>query len=168
MSASTSAATTSSLPTSENGAARDHVKVLHVITRMIVGGAQENTLLSVEGLGAMDRYDVTLVSGIDKGPEGELLSRARQTTRLIVIPELGRSISPLADLVAFWKLYQLIRRERFDIVHTHSSKAGVLGRLAAWLAGTPIIVHTLHSLVFHEYQPWIVNQGLRLIKRVLS
>jgi glycosyltransferase involved in cell wall biosynthesis len=135
---------------------------------MIVGGAQENTLLSVEGLDAMDRYDVTLVSGVDNGPEGELLSRARRTTRLIVIPELGRSISPWADLVAFWKLYRLIRSERFQIVHTHSSKAGVLGRLAAYLAGTPIIVHTLHSLVFHDYQPQSVNLGLRLIKRALA
>ncbi len=144
------------------------MKVLHVITRMIVGGAQENTLLSVEGLAAMDRYDVTLVSGVDDGPEGELLSRARRTTRLIVIPELGRSISPWADLVAFWKLYRLIRRERFQIVHTHSTKAGVLGRLAAYLAGTPIIVHTLHSLVFHDYQPRLVNLALRLVKRALA
>jgi glycosyltransferase involved in cell wall biosynthesis len=135
---------------------------------MIVGGAQENTLLSVEGLDAMDRYEVTLVSGVDNGPEGELLSRARRTTRLIVIPELGRSISPWADLVAFWKLYRLIRRERFQIVHTHSSKAGVLGRLAAYLAGTPLIVHTLHSLVFHDYQPRSVNLALRLIKRALA
>lgn len=144
------------------------MKVLHVITRMIVGGAQENTLLTVEGLDAMDRYDVTLVSGLDDGPEGELLSRARRTTRLIVIPELGRSISPWADLVAFWKLYELIRRERFEIVHTHSSKAGVLGRLAAYLAGTPIIVHTLHSLVFHDYQPRAVNLALRWTKRALA
>jgi glycosyltransferase involved in cell wall biosynthesis len=168
MSASTSVATTSSSPTSDNGTGQRPVKVLHVITRMIVGGAQENTLLSVEGLDAMDRYDVTLVSGVDDGPEGELLSRARRTTRLIVIPELGRSISPRADLVALWKLYRLMRRERYDIVHTHSSKAGVLGRIAAYLAGTPIIVHTLHSLVFHDYQPRAVNLALRLVKRALA
>jgi glycosyltransferase involved in cell wall biosynthesis len=168
MNALTSAATTSSSLRSNTGAPGGRVKVLHVITRMIVGGAQENTLLSVEGLDAMDRYDVTLVSGVDNGPEGELLSRARRTTRLIVIPELGRSISPWADLVAFWKLYRLIRHERFQIVHTHSSKAGVLGRLAAYLAGTPIIVHTLHSLVFHDYQPRSVNLALRLIKRSLA
>ncbi len=85
-----------------------------------------------------------------------------------MIPELGRSISPWADLVALWKLYRLIRRERFEIVHTHSSKAGVLGRLAAFLAGTPMIVHTLHSLVFHDYQPRAVNLALRLIKRALA
>ena len=107
------------------------IRVLHIITRMIVGGAQENTLLSVEGLDKLPEYEVTLASGVDNGPEGELLSRARTTTRLVIIPELGRDISPLADLKAFWKLYRVIKRGRYHIVHTHSSKAGVLGRIAA-------------------------------------
>jgi len=135
---------------------------------MIVGGAQENTLLSVEGLDAMPEYDVTLISGIDKGKEGELLSRARETTKLIVVPEMVRSINPFADLKAFWRLYRLIKEGRYHIVHTHSSKAGVLGRLAAWLAGTPIIVHTLHSLVFHDYQPWLVNRAWWLAKKICA
>ena len=67
----------------------DTIRVLHIITRMIVGGAQENTLLSVVGLDAMREYDVTLISGIDKGREGEMLSQARQTSHLIVLPEMG-------------------------------------------------------------------------------
>jgi glycosyltransferase involved in cell wall biosynthesis len=142
--------------------------VLHVITRLIVGGAQENTLLSVEGLDRMPEFEVTLVTGVDYGPEGDLLERARRTTRLIVIPEMARAISPLADVIALWKLYRLMRRNRYDIVHTHSSKAGVLGRVAAWLAGTPIIVHTLHGLVFHDYQPWIVNRALLAIKKLCA
>ncbi len=144
------------------------IRVLHIITRMIVGGAQENTLLSVVGLDAMPEYDVTLVSGIDKGKEGEMLSQARETTKLIVLPEMGRSINPFSDLVAFWKLYKLIRAGRYHIVHTHSSKAGVLGRLAAWFAGTPLIVHTLHSLVFHDYQPRIVNRAWRITKKICA
>jgi len=144
------------------------LRVLHIITRLIVGGAQENTLLSVEGLDKLSEYEVTLATGIDNGPEGDLLERARRTTRLIVIPELGRSISPFADLKAFWKLYRLIRNGRYHIVHTHSSKAGVLGRIAAKLAGTPIIVHTLHSLVFHEYQPWVVNRLWRAVKKLCA
>lgn len=144
------------------------IRVLHVITRMIVGGAQENTLLSVEGLDKLPEYEVTLASGVDNGPEGELLTRARETTRLVIIPELGRDISPAADLAAFWKLYRLIKRGRYHIVHTHSSKAGVLGRVAAKLAGTPLIVHTLHSLVFHEYQPWAVNKTWRAVKKVCA
>ena len=141
------------------------IRVLHIITRMIVGGAQENTLLSVEGLDRLPEYEVTLASGIDRGREGELLSRARETTRLIVVPEMGRNINPFSDLVAFWKLYRLIRQGRYHIVHTHSSKAGVLGRWAAYLAGTPLIVHTLHSLVFHDYQPWLVNRAWWLAKK---
>lgn len=135
---------------------------------MIVGGAQENTLLSVEGLDKMPEYEVTLVSGIDRGREGELLSRARENTHLLIIPEMGRSINPFSDLLSFWKLYRLIKKGRYHIVHTHASKAGVLGRVAAWLAGTPLIVHTLHSLVFHEYQPWIVNRTWWLVKKICA
>lgn len=135
---------------------------------MIVGGAQENTLLSVVGLDAMPEYDVTLLSGVDIGREGELLSQARETANLIVLPEMGRNIDPFSDLIAFWKLYKLIKAGRYHIVHTHSSKAGVLGRLAAWIAGTPIIVHTLHSLVFHDYQPWLVNRAWWLSKKACA
>ena len=65
-------------------------KVLHIITRLIVGGAQENTLLSVEGLDRMPEFEVTLVTGVDKGPEGDLLARARRTTRLVIVD--GRSV----------------------------------------------------------------------------
>ena len=112
------------------------IRVLHIITRMIVGGAQENTLLSVIGLDAMPEYEVTLVSGIDRGREGELLSEARAKTHLLIVPEMGRSINPFSDLVAFWKIYRLIKKGRYHIVHTHASKAGVLGRIAAWMAGS--------------------------------
>lgn len=143
-------------------------RVAHIITRMIVGGAQENTLLSVEGLDAYEQYEVTLISGVDDGPEGSLLPRAKETTRLIVIPELVRSVAPWTDLKALRKLYRVLRAGRYHIVHTHSTKAGVLGRIAAKMARTPIIVHTLHSLVFHDYQPWIVNRALRLVKKMLA
>ncbi|MPZ17077.1 MAG: glycosyltransferase [Luteitalea sp.] len=142
------------------------VRVLHIITRMIVGGAQENTLLSVEGLDRLPEYDVTLVSGVDRGPEGDLLVRARNSTKLAIVPELGRAVSPLADLVALWKLYRLIRAGRYHIVHTHSSKAGVLGRIAAKAAGAPLIVHTVHGLAFHDYQSWLVNRLWWLTERM--
>lgn len=144
------------------------VRVLHIITRLIVGGAQENTLLSVEGLDKLPEYEATLVTGVDNGPEGDLLERAHRTTRLLIVPELCRNINPFADFIAFWKLYRLIRNGRYHIVHTHSSKAGVLGRLAAKLAGTPIVVHTLHSLVFHDYQPWLVNRMWWAVKKLCA
>ncbi len=144
------------------------LRVLHVITRLIVGGAQENTLLTAEGLDRMPEYDVALATGIDRGPEGDLIDRAEKSIALILVPEMGRSINPFSDLIALWKLYRIIRRGRYHIVHTHSSKAGVLGRIAAKLTGTPIIVHTLHSLVFHEYQPWIVNRTWRVVKKICA
>jgi glycosyltransferase involved in cell wall biosynthesis len=144
------------------------IRILHIITRMSVGGAQENTLLSVEGLARLSGREVTLLSGIDDGSEGDLLGRARRTTRLAVLPELCRSVNPLSDLVALWNLYRFIREGRYHIVHTHMSKAGVLGRLAARLARTPLIVHTLHSLVFHDYQPWIVNRTWWVVKKLCA
>ena len=142
------------------------IRVLNIITRMILGGAQEYALLVVEDLSKTGEFDMTLMSGTDDGREGELLTRAEKTTKLIVVPELIRSINPIKDAIAFWKIYRLIRRDRYHIVNTHSSKAGVLGRIAAWLAGTPVILHTLHSLVFHDYQPWIVNRTWRIIKKI--
>jgi glycosyltransferase involved in cell wall biosynthesis len=144
------------------------LRVLHIITRLIVGGAQENTLLTAAGLDRMPEYEVTLATGIDHGPEGDLLDQARKSVELILVPEMERSVNPLSDIKALWSLYRIIKRGRYHIVHTHSSKAGVLGRIAAKLAGTPIIVHTLHSLVFHEYQPWIVNRTWRLVKKICA
>ncbi len=141
------------------------LRVLHIITRMILGGAQENTLLTVEGLDRMPEYDAELMSGVDFGPEGELLSRAEKTTKLTVVPEMARSINPISDILAFWKLYRLIRQGHYHIVHTHSWKAGILGRIAARLAGTPLIVHSFHGLTFHDHQPWLVNRAIRLSER---
>ena len=105
----------------------------------------------------MPEYEVTLVSGVDYGREGELLTQAEESCELIVLPEMARSINPLSDLAALRALVRVIRKGRYHIVHTHSSKAGVLGRLAARIAGTPIVVHTIHGLAFHEYQPKVVN-----------
>lgn len=172
MTGSSSIATTSSSRASDGAAtaaaAPRPVRVLHVITRMILGGAQENTLLSVEGLDRMDRYEVTLATGRTRGPEGDLLARARESTRLVVIPELRRNVNPVLDLVALWRLHRLIRHGRYDVVHTHSSKAGVLGRAAAWLAGAPVVVHTLHGRSFHAYQPRAVNRLWRAAERLVA
>lgn len=132
---------------------------------MSVGGAQENTLLSCLGLDKKAEYEITLLSGEDNGKEGDLIGLAKENCKVIMLPELGRSINPFSDLLAFWKLYKLTKAGRYHIVHTHMSKAGVLGRITAKLAGTPIVVHTLHSLVFHDYQPWVINRALRLIKK---
>ena len=99
------------------------MKICHVITRMIVGGAQENTLLSCRG--AVEAgHDVTLVTGPSPGPEGELLKRVScPGLKIVECPHLVRAISPLTDLKAYFFLKKLFRAEKYDVVHTHSSKA---------------------------------------------
>ncbi len=133
------------------------MKICHVITRMIVGGAQENTLLSCRG--ALEAgHDVTLVTGPSPGPEGELLKRVScPGLKIVECPWLGREIAPLSDLKAFLHLKKLFRTERYDVVHTHSSKAGIVGRFAARAAGVPLVVHTIHGLAFHRYEKFWKN-----------
>lgn len=125
------------------------VRMLHVITRLIRGGADENTLYTVRGLDKR-RYRVDLVVG--EGSELEAFGPIDDVT-VHVVPELVRDPHPLKDLVALGKLTQIIRRGKYQIVHTHTAKAGFLGRLAAALVGSPIIVHTVHGVTFHDQIP---------------
>lgn len=144
------------------------VRVFHVITRMILGGAQENTLLTVEGLHKRG-WDVSLVSGPAEGPEGELLTRARRGGFPVHdIPMMRRAVRPVADLRAFQSLASLFRREKPDIVHTHSSKAGILGRFAAAAAGVPRVLHTIHGLPFHPYAPAAANLAFAWSERAAA
>ena len=107
------------------------MRICHVITRLIVGGAQENTLLTCEGLQAKG-HEVTLITGPDAGSEGSLLDRAREGAyRTCVIAHLHRAIRPRDDWRAKRELAAMFRELRPAVVHTHSSKAGVLGRIAA-------------------------------------
>ena len=125
------------------------MKILHIITRLILGGAQENTLLTVEGLHHRHGDEVTLLTGPAEGPEGDLFERARRGgLRVEVMPELVRAIRPTTDASAYRKLRAAIRGHRPEVVHTHSSKAGIIGRAAAWNERVPAVVHTIHGLPF--------------------
>ena len=130
-------------------------RVAHVITRLCNGGAQENTFHSVR-LADRDRYEVDLISGPTNGSEGsmeETVERSGVTIRRE--PALVREISPVNDLKAVRRLTKRFKEKRYDIVHTHTSKAGVLGRLAAKRAATPIVIHTPHGNIFDGYfPPW--------------
>ena len=138
------------------------IRCIHVITRLILGGAQENTLLTVEGLDRMPRYRTTLVTGPAIGPEGELIERARKHgVDLVVLPTLRREISLPRDFASFRALLDIFRSERPDIVHTHSSKAGIIGRLAARLARVPVIIHTIHGPPFYPSQNSLANAVFR-------
>jgi len=134
------------------------IRVVHIITRMILGGAQENTLLTCRGLGERPDYEVHLVTGPALGPEGELLSEAQRLgLDVTVVPSMRRAIHPWRDLLTIRALRRIIRLLQPDIVHTHSSKAGILGRYAAHAERVPVVLHTIHGLPFHPYETWWRN-----------
>jgi glycosyltransferase involved in cell wall biosynthesis len=127
------------------------VKIVRIIARLNVGGPALHVILLSSRLRAAG-HETILVKGTEAPSEGDLLHLARELdVRPVVVPQLGREIRWWDDVVAFWKLLVLIRRERPDVVHTHTAKAGMLGRVAAWLAGVPLVVHTFHGHVFHGY-----------------
>ena len=178
------------------------MRILHVSTRLILGGSQENTVLSCEGQARLG-HDVHLAFGPIYGPEGSLLERVEafcvggETTRTEppaqaggpsggageqgrdpqlalgalkesritthVVPSLIRAINPVADVRCYFQLKRLMRTLKPDIVHTHSSKAGIIGRAAAWRVctrsktGRPAIIHTIHGPPFHRYQSRLTN-----------
>jgi glycosyltransferase involved in cell wall biosynthesis len=143
------------------------MRVIHVITRLIVGGAQENTIASVLGLHQKPGLDVQLISGPSPGPEGSLESRLALPGGPVftVVPELVRPVHPWKDRLALRRLEELFRKTRPDVVHTHSGKAGVLGRLAAARAGVPVIVHTIHGPSFGNFQGPLANAIFRAAER---
>jgi len=133
------------------------IRVLHVITRMIVGGAQENTMLSCALIDPA-RFPSETISGPETGPEGSLHDECRRRgVRLVLEPSLVRRVHPWNDLVALVRLTRFIRRGRYDVVHTHASKAGILGRVAARLAGTRRVIHTVHGWPFSREEGAIVH-----------
>jgi len=138
------------------------MRVTHVITRLIVGGAQENTIASVLGLQARPNLEVNLISGSTHGPEGSLENQfAKNPNLLTIVPSLVRPVHPLKDFCALQQLTKIFRTTRPDIIHTHSGKAGILGRLAAHRAGVPVIVHTIHGPSFGKFQGTLANSIFR-------
>ncbi len=142
------------------------MRIAHVITRLILGGAQENTLLTCEGLTARG-HEVTLITGPALGPEGQLLDRALAGGyRVEVIDALRRAICPIRDLAAGRAIRRLLAEVAPTVVHTHSSKAGILARRAAAKCAVPVVVHTIHGLPFHPYQSrWLHRLYVALERR---
>ena len=142
------------------------MRVTHVITRLIVGGAQENTVSTVLGLRTKPGMKVDLISGPTTGPEGSLEKElAFDPALLTVIPELIRPVRPFQDWLAWRHLTQQFRQTRPDIVHTHSGKAGFIGRLAARSAGVPLIIHAIHGPSFGSFQSAPANLVFRAAER---
>ena len=134
------------------------MRVTHIITRLVIGGAQENTIATVLGLLRKPDVTVQLISGPTTGPEGSLENRvASQPDLLTIVPSLVRPVHPWKDWLALRQLTQLLREQKPDIVHTHSGKAGILGRMAAARAGVPIIIHHIHGPSFGNFQGPLAN-----------
>ena len=132
------------------------IPLLQAITRLIVGGAQE-TVMYLTDLLDKERFQVEVLSGPQTGSEGSLIEEVRANgIPLTILPDMLREISPLHDIMALVKMTRFIRTNGYTIVHTNSSKAGIIGRIAARMAGTPVIVHTVHGWSFHEHMaPWL-------------
>lgn len=141
------------------------MRIIHIITRLIVGGAQENTILSCEGQHDLG-HEVILVTGPAIGPEGSLMERARAYGyRVEVIEAMRRSILPGKDWRTYRQLVRRLKELRPDVVHTHSSKAGIIGRWAAHKAGVPRIIHTIHGLAFTASKRPAVNNFYKFLER---
>ncbi len=150
------------------------MKIVHIITRLIVGGAQENTLITCRLL-AQRGHDVTLITGPSLGPEGQLVEKTKnQGYKVIVADKIIRPISPYHDFVSYYQLKKILNEIQPDIVHTHSAKAGILGRFAAynlkgvWSPNLPAVVHTIHGLAFHSYQSELINRFYIIVEKAAA
>ncbi|MCO8123824.1 glycosyltransferase family 4 protein [Stieleria sp. TO1_6] len=158
------------------------MRIAHIITRMIIGGAQENTLLNC--LDLIEHYgdDVMLITGPALGPEGDLLQRSGFETsaandpgrndrgragelNIQLLPSLRRNIQPATDWNAARAIRRTLRQFRPDVVHTHSAKAGLIGRKVAWSLGVPAVLHSVHGAPFHAFQSPLARETFRRCER---
>src|SRR3989338_1524504 len=152
-------------------------RILHIITRQDKGGSAENTLLTVLGLNK-EKYDVTLIKGATfesvmsdeerEDNERDLKTASDSGVKIITVDELVRRVSPLNDLKAFIRLFSIIREGKYHIVHTHTSKAGIIGRWAAWLCRAPVIIHTPHGHIFYGYYGKLKTWVFIIIERITA
>jgi glycosyltransferase involved in cell wall biosynthesis len=144
------------------------IRVLRVFSRLNVGGPSVHVILLTAGL-ARYGYDTELVVGQEGATEGNLFDLAREKgVNCVRVAGLGREIHPIRDLQALFRLYRLMRRFRPHVVHTHTAKAGMLGRVAAVLARVPVIVHTYHGHVLHGYFGPVKTALFQSIERILA
>ncbi len=139
------------------------LKVCYIITKLELGGAQKFTLYTAEHINH-DEFDAFLISGAG----GMLDDEASEKSKIYFIMSLVREISPLKDLKALISTWRVLRIEKPNIVHTHSSKAGIIGRIAAKLAGVKTVVHTIHGYSFNETQKWHIKKLYIFLERLCS
>jgi len=138
----------------------DKIRVIHIITKLELGGAQENTIFTVSHLNR-DLFHPALWSGPGGILTQEVSEKLGEDFQLI--PALAREISPGRDILALFQIYRMLLKEKKQnpdspiIVHTHSSKAGILGRWASFWAGIPLVIHSFHGFGFNDFQPFYLR-----------
>lgn len=143
-------------------------KIIRVIARLNIGGPAIHVILLSSRLNH-DRFETVLLSGREAPQEGNMLELARsEGVQPIIITNLGRELSLVRDVSTLLRLYRIFKKEKPDIVHTHTAKAGTVGRIAAILAGVPVIVHTFHGHVLHGYFGKYKTNFFRWIERYLA
>lgn len=143
------------------------MRVLRIITRLNIGGPTLQAIALTAHLRSRG-YETLLLAGSCEADAGDAPYHITSTVQPVYVAELRRSVSPLLDVIAFMRIVKVIRRFRPDIVHTHLSKAGMLGRVAAILCGVPAIVHTYHGNTLSEYFSRVANGLFRLSERILG
>ena len=141
------------------------IRIVHIITTLELGGAQKNALDIIENLDA-SKYEKFFISS----QQGLLQKRLKsiKNVNYLFLQGLCRKISPLNDFITILKIASFIRKNRISIVHTHSSKAGILGRWAAALSGVKIIIHTIHGWGFNDYQSFGVRKFYLFLEKITA
>lgn len=142
--------------------------MLQVITKLTTGGAQEHVIY-LSHLLDRKKFDVTILSGTQTDGKSDQVEEVREKKiNLKLLSQLAREIKPLLDFLALLKIIAYVRKERFDIVHTNSSKAGILGRVAARLAGAPVILHTVHGWAHHDFMSRFRRRFYVTLERIVE
>ncbi len=138
------------------------IRALRIITRYIKGGADRNVYHSINALLKTGRYEIDLIAGRDSDRD---FLKQFNNVRIHLLDSLVRDISPMNDLKALWQIYRIVKQNRYRIVHTHTAKAGFLGRIAAQKANAPCVIHGVHGVTFHPNLPWMRNQLYMALER---
>ena len=142
-------------------------KILYVVTRLNIGGPASHTVLLTREMSRRG-YETTLVSGVCEPSDGDMAYLLEPGDRVYWVQEMSRSVRPVNNLRALVRLWRLIRSEQPDVVHTHTAMAGCLGRVAAVLAGVPVIVHTFHGNSLRGYFSPVANVAFKTVERLLA
>jgi glycosyltransferase involved in cell wall biosynthesis len=139
------------------------LKIVHIITKLELGGAQINTIYTYEHLDET-QFEAYLFSG----PGGILTDKVEKKGRFFIVKNLVRSINPGKDIKTFFHLRKQLKKIKPDVVHTHSSKAGILGRLSAFAARVPVVIHSVHGFSFSPFQSFLKRTFFIIAEKLIS